>query len=1002
MFWKFATTSNVDTLLEREDITLIELLDDDDVLQECKGQNNKLIEFLCKPEVMEELVTLIVTEPSGDVQENLKYKYSNLACELLVSDVAQMNDMLGDTEVLREKLFSFLETETTLNPLLASFFSKVVGILLTRKPEPTLEYIKSKDDFLGKVLKHLGTSAIMDLLLRLVTCVEALELRAQVLVWLNENNLVERLISLIDPSKSEDFHCNSAQSLCDIIRLSREHMYTMQENALDDPLLNALEKKETVEFLLKHMFDHGINESVIINGISVLLALLEIRRPAPFGFPEMAPELTQLDVERLARGVSKTLEGLSDRLPDFHKLLESPPKRDIMQCTFGALNPPLGSTRLHVCKLLSAILITNTHNTNVQLTHLRIFNVLLDLFFRYEYNNFLHTQVVQCLQTVLANAVTVTSEHTAPFYSKDQQNEDEQSKDDEDYAKKDALLLTHLFEDSRVIQRILDAWEDNRIHETEVGGHRKGHMGHLTLIANQIMENMDKGINAERIKMFISGMPEEDQGRWQKFVSDQLNDMNEKNARELGGHNPMHFSSDDDADTDYRELQFTAGSTQQFGFTDADFGDQDDQDKFNKITSDFDIKAETNTASQVLFQNVCKARLPNLDDSSDEEEDPKDMFETGDQGEDWEDQVSSTTYKYNNTTPTISVRERTNSNSSSGDDEPTSNDVKMAVEMAEPSTTSDWQATFDNDMSDSTLSTDNTTTSSSSVPVVSTTHVNSSTTDVDRLWEESNRANTSSEDNTGWANFDNFESFEIQKQEISTSSLPARASSYFVDESTPAGEGDISSSSGGTKDAWMQDDDAPAVPSTTSESMDADVVDDEVTPSSSSSNNDVTMEDVDKISTMVTSSCETSPPPSSLSSHHNSSSPMETEVSSTSDTEETTNVAPPTTSEATASEAAPSTTTESSSNNEAVISSSTSPAADSSSPSPSSVQSPTATTNEETQVSSTDNRVVTSNNEQVVSTDVQSSTSVESPTSTAAAADGTSVDAVVSNTAAAT
>lgn len=62
------------------------------------------------------------------------------------------------------------------------------------------------------------------------------------LQWLNENNLVERLISLIDPSKSEDFHCNSAQSLCDIIRLSREHMYTMQENALDDPLLNALEK----------------------------------------------------------------------------------------------------------------------------------------------------------------------------------------------------------------------------------------------------------------------------------------------------------------------------------------------------------------------------------------------------------------------------------------------------------------------------------------------------------------------------------------------------------------------------------------------------------------------------------------------------------------------------------------------------------------------------------------------------------------------------------------
>lgn len=102
----------------------------------------------------------------------------------------------------------------------------------------------------------------MDLLLRMVTCVEAVDLRSQVLhvnismgclrslhhltvdtfQWLNENNLVQRLIGLIDPAHSEELHCNSAQSLCDLIRLSREHMYTMQESAQDDPLLNSLER----------------------------------------------------------------------------------------------------------------------------------------------------------------------------------------------------------------------------------------------------------------------------------------------------------------------------------------------------------------------------------------------------------------------------------------------------------------------------------------------------------------------------------------------------------------------------------------------------------------------------------------------------------------------------------------------------------------------------------------------------------------------------------------
>uniref|UniRef100_F6UNS9 Uncharacterized protein n=1 Tax=Ciona intestinalis TaxID=7719 RepID=F6UNS9_CIOIN len=613
MFWKFATTSNIDTLLEKEDITLQELMDDDDVLQECKGQHTKLIEFLGKVEVMEDLVSYIITEPAEDTDDTVKYKYPNVACELLTSDVPQLNDILGDTESLREKLFSFLDHEPTLNPLLASFFSKVVGILLTRKPEPTLDYIKSRPDFLGTVLKHLGTSAIMDLLLRLVTCVEAVDLRAQVLSWLNEKNLVERLISLIDPSQDEDFHCNSAQSLCDIIRLSREHMYTLQESAQDDPLLNTLERKETVQLLLKHMFDGGISESVTINGISVLLALLEIRRPAPFGFPEMAPELTQLDVERLACGVSKTLHGLSDRLPDFHSLLENPPKKDVMSCTFGDLNPPLGNTRLHVGKLLSAILITNTHNINVQLSELQIFNALLDLFFAYEYNNFLHTQVVQCIQTVLGNAVTVTTHTSHSSITLSKQN-----------VVNDEIIKKHLFEDCRLIQRILDAWEDNRVHETEAGGHRKGNMGHLTLITNQILENIEKGSNADRIRQFIEGMPEEDQGRWQKFVSEPLAEMNEKNSRELGGHNPMHFSSDDDGETDYRDIPFTSSSAQQFGFTDGDFAEQEEPvgiDRFNKINSlDFEIKADIQSANEDLFEKVVKTRIPNFGADSDDDD----------------------------------------------------------------------------------------------------------------------------------------------------------------------------------------------------------------------------------------------------------------------------------------------------------------------------------------------------------------------------------------------
>jgi len=40
-----------------------------------------------------------------------------------------------------------------------------------------LEFLKSQEQFLDRVLYHLGTSAVMDLLLRLVTSMEPIECR---------------------------------------------------------------------------------------------------------------------------------------------------------------------------------------------------------------------------------------------------------------------------------------------------------------------------------------------------------------------------------------------------------------------------------------------------------------------------------------------------------------------------------------------------------------------------------------------------------------------------------------------------------------------------------------------------------------------------------------------------------------------------------------------------------------------------------------------------------
>jgi len=77
-FWKtfgFNTVSAIDTILESGSFTLDQLLDEEDILQETKSQNPKLIEFLSEPESLKKLLIFITEEPQPDADQRIRFKY---------------------------------------------------------------------------------------------------------------------------------------------------------------------------------------------------------------------------------------------------------------------------------------------------------------------------------------------------------------------------------------------------------------------------------------------------------------------------------------------------------------------------------------------------------------------------------------------------------------------------------------------------------------------------------------------------------------------------------------------------------------------------------------------------------------------------------------------------------------------------------------------------------------------------------------------------------------
>uniref|UniRef100_A0A8C1BB57 Protein phosphatase 6, regulatory subunit 2a n=1 Tax=Cyprinus carpio carpio TaxID=630221 RepID=A0A8C1BB57_CYPCA len=609
MFWKFDlnNTSHIDQLLDREGVTLRELMEEEDVLQECKAQNRKLLLFLSKDHCMQELVTLITEEPPADLEEKTRFKFPNIACELLTSDVALINDKLGGDESLLEKLYHFLEQEPPLNPLLASFFSKTIGNLIARKTDQVISFLRKKHNFISLVLNHIDASAMMDLLLRLISCVEPALLRMEVLNWLNEERLIQRLTELMHTGRDEERQSNASQTLCDIIRLSRDQANQLSEVTEPDPLLTVLESQENVSELLKNMFEGERTEASVVNGTQVLLTLLESRRSGLEGLMDLYSQ----GFERSYTVNSSILRAIEPHLKDFQQLLLNPPTRSAILTTVGVLEQPLGSARLHVARLVASLLQTCDLSICQEICRLNTMDLLLDLFFKYTWNNFLHLQVELCVASILNHSAH--SDHQNPGL----QNHEERPA---------TGTGSQLFQHCRLVQRILDAWEENDKIQAE-GGRRRGNMGHLTRIANTVVQNLEKGLAHSQINDLIKELPEDCRGRWEGFVGETLRETNRRNTVDLVSTHNLHSSSEDDdmespfpndlsiqqAFSDYQIQQMTANFVDQFV----------QYINVSHIHAAFDRIAEINfniDANAAAFEACCKERIQQFDDCEEEED----------------------------------------------------------------------------------------------------------------------------------------------------------------------------------------------------------------------------------------------------------------------------------------------------------------------------------------------------------------------------------------------
>ncbi|CAF0926140.1 unnamed protein product [Brachionus calyciflorus] len=614
MFWRFNySTSQIHTLLDKEDVTLKEIMDEEDVLQECKSNNEKLVNFLIRPENLNELIENSISLPPEDLNEKERFKYSTISSELLTSDVSLINETLIENEAILDKLYSFLanNNQQTVNPLMASYFAKIMGCLINRKTDQFLTYIQKKQDFLKHFLQNINTSAITDILLRLLTTIDSFESRSRIIQWLKDIKLINGIVELFSHEYSNEVHSNASQVLCDLIRISRDQILTQRELANDcflssydtdsnsqfrdsnlttiqnlhkNSLLDEIESEEILDKLLSIMLEsvHKPNSSLVY-AIEVLLTLLE---PASWS-NEIEMNQTQ-EEDKLKRdkerveiglfGVDSVKNSCSKYLSKLNTILHDlKPKLENYKFSNGVQIGVLGQARLSIIKLINRLISLNDATINKEIVNLGILKSIIDMVLLYKWNNFLHTQ----FRDILINCFLYDFKRVQGFYT--MLNQDvEMTPDGEDNSQTPKIntnlqdirvedleshghktFTHHFLKDCNLIIKLVHLWSEyfsgvEEITEKKIVASKRnsvGYVGHLNYITNFIRKQTNDSPYSTFLKDCLVKFVESDLVEtWDDLCDTKINKLNQLNSKDLV-RNPFLTNSTSITDTsDFIEL----------------------------------------------------------------------------------------------------------------------------------------------------------------------------------------------------------------------------------------------------------------------------------------------------------------------------------------------------------------------------------------------------------------------------------------------------------------
>ncbi|KAF4595035.1 SIT4 phosphatase-associated protein [Ophiocordyceps camponoti-floridani] len=392
MFWRFggyANISTIDAILDKPDFTLEELLDEGDFMPQLKQHNSKLMEYLREDKALNELLDCVVApkhepfetpeesaaadddakgrsrlvpfsrprassradEDDGDEHEKRRNRYALLACDVLCSEHWSICEALPENHHCISRFWLFLSRPAPLDPLQASYFTKVNELLFEKKTEDMMLLFQTLPDVVPDLLRHVECPMIMDLLLKIIAMDRA-EGGHGIVEWLYSKDIIPGLLSCLDPSNSWVVQTAAGDFIKAIITISANASQNEQQCIGPNELTRQLVSKPCVERLIGYMLGGGNPLTV---GVGIVIEV--IRKNNSDYDPDVDSETNTVPSGRDPIYLGTLLRLFADNVPNFMNLImNGPSRRHGLASTFGEKLEPLGFDRFKTCELMAELL----------------------------------------------------------------------------------------------------------------------------------------------------------------------------------------------------------------------------------------------------------------------------------------------------------------------------------------------------------------------------------------------------------------------------------------------------------------------------------------------------------------------------------------------------------------------------------------------------------------------------------------------------------------------